>query len=155
MCLGVNQDCNRVTRPYPCDILVGLNYDFDSTRYESGQIYYQHLNSDEFILITNLVLEFEPINVFMIIYDNIFLDEYKSPTSRAAFQIFLATDSKKSYVLLKYTLCPTYISLEASSGLNYINESSFQESIILHGQQCTGSNIDQEGVWVYEVTGKY
>jgi hypothetical protein len=72
--------------------------------------------------------------------------------SRASFQVFLSTDSIKSYVLYKYKACPTDLALKASSGLTHSNSGILKEVIIDHGQQCTSSNVGQTGVWVIEVT---
>jgi hypothetical protein len=61
----------------PYDILVGLNYDLDTSRPGSGQIYYKSLTSNSFdfkSFKTYLNLfdpYFEPTNIFMITYDNV------------------------------------------------------------------------------------
>ena len=42
--------------------------------------------------------------------------------------------------------------LFASSGLNHDNGGILEEVNIVDGEQCTGSNVNQKGVWVFEVT---
>jgi hypothetical protein len=79
---------------------------------------------------------------------------YRS-TSMTSFQIYLSTDSVKSFVVFKFKSCPIDLALEASSGLNYKRiDGSLQEVIIPNGQQCSGSNVGQAGVWVNDVTSK-
>ncbi len=71
----------------------------------------------------------------MITYDNV-LPHYYVSTSVASFQIYLSTDSVKSFVTFKFKSCPKDLEYYSSSGLNYrrINE-SLQEVIIPNGQQ--------------------
>jgi hypothetical protein len=47
------------------------------------------------------------------------------------------------------------MALRVSSGLNYKRmDGSLQEVIIPNGQQCSGSNVGQVGVWVSDVTSR-
>ena len=84
------------------------------------------------------------------------LFEYASiQNSRVSFQIYLLTDSIKSYVIFKYTSCPNDLTLEASSGLNSNNNGNLTEILIPQDQECSLSNVKQKGVWVSEVTTNY
>jgi hypothetical protein len=162
VCLGNNSACERQTKPSPHDILLGLNYDSDTTIKGNGQIYYKHLdsNSDDFkstkIYVNLFDLDFEPTNIFMITYDNVLPREWNS-TSGALFQMFLATSdfNRKSFVLFKFISCPSYLPLKASTGLNHRNKwGILQDSKIFDGKQCTGSNVNQKGAWVSDVNSK-
>jgi hypothetical protein len=156
VCLGNNSKCWIPDRPSPHDILIGLNIDLDPTREGSGQIYYKKLDSNStYFKSFNLFNPgFEPQQIFMITYDNV-LSNYFLSTSVTSFQIYLSIDSVKSFVIIKFKSCPNDIKLGASSGLNYIGiDGSLQEVIIPNGQQCSGSNVGQAGVWVSDVTSK-
>ena len=122
--------CNNRIRPSPYDIIVGLNYDLDTTRNESGQIYYKSLNDSslEFSYVNLLDPSFVPKNIFMITYDNV-LPFNTWSNSSVSFQIFLLADSFKSYVIFKYTSCPTDLDLWAPSGLLNINNKAILEEI--------------------------
>ena len=156
VCLGYNYECGGTTPPSPHDILIGLNIKLDPKREGSGQIYYKRLDSNSIYFKSFNLFNpgFEPQQIFMITYDNVLpYDSFlKSVTS---FQIYLSTDFVKSFVTFKLKSCPTGLTLQSSSGLNYkrIN-GSLQEVIIANGQQCTGSNLGQAGVWVSDVTSK-
>jgi hypothetical protein len=156
VCLGDNSECYRQSRPTPFDILIGLNIDLNPTREGSGQIYYKRLDSNSIYFKSFNLFNpgFEPQQIFMITYDNVLPYSYRS-TSIRSFQIYLSTDFVKSFAAFKYKSCPKDLALEASSGLNYkrIN-GSLQEVIIPNGQQCTGSNVGQAGVWASDVTSK-
>jgi len=160
MCLGDIPVCIGDKRPSPQDILVGLNSYLDPTRIEGGNIYFQSLsvNTSYYNMVKVYVNfidnDFLPTNVFMITYENI-LPKDKGSTSTTSFQIFLSTDSNlnKSFVTFKYNSCPQGITLLASSGLNSVKKSfELEEVLIDNGLQCTGSNVEQTGVWVSEVT---
>jgi hypothetical protein len=162
VCLGDNSKCGSYKRPSGHDILIGLNIDLDPTREGSGQIYYKRLDSNSLdfesakIYLNLFNLEFEPQQIFMVTYDNVLPYSWSSElTSITSFQIYLSTDSVKSFVTFKFKSCPKDLTLQSSSGLNYkrIN-GSLQEVIIANGQQCTGSNLGQAGVWVSDVTSK-
>jgi hypothetical protein len=157
VCLGENTECGGYVRPTPYDIIVGLNYYLDPTKKESVQIFYQNLsiNSSEFIsakqILKKFDSEFQPNNIFMVTYDNV-LSFYIS-SSGISFQVFFITNFKKSLIIMNYKSCPTNLNLYGSSGLTHIdNDGKWQEYIIENNQQCTGSNIDMQGVWVSEVT---
>ena len=90
----------------------------------------------------------------MITYDNV-LPFDRSSNSRVSFQIYLLTDSIKSYVIFKYTSCPNDLTLEASSGLNSNNNGNLTEILIPQDQECSSSNVKQKGFWVSEVTTNY
>jgi hypothetical protein len=158
---GNNFLCWLQTRPSPHDILVGLNYYLNPLNEGSGRMFYKNLdsNSSDFrtakIYLNLFNPDFEPQKIFMITYDNV-LPFYSSIyNSRVSFQIYLSTDPMKSFVTFKFKSCPTDLTLEAASGLNYKRiDGSLQEVIIENGQQCTGSNVGQTGVWVSDVTSK-
>ena len=154
--------CKGSIRPSLSDILVALNYDLDTTRIGSGQIYYKNLKEDsnEFIL-AKIYLNlfdplFEPMNMLMITYDDVLSID---PTlfSKVSFQVFLASDSTKSFVVYRYKSCPSELTLKASSGFTYRKDT--EKIIIENGQQCSSSNVGQTGIWVVDVTrsttGKY
>jgi hypothetical protein len=151
VCLGDNSECYRYTRPFGHDILIGLNCGLYPTREGSGQIYYKKLNSNS-IYFKSLNPGLEPHQIFMITYDNV-LPFYS--TSVTSFQIYLLSDSVKSFVTFKFKSCPKDQYYYASSGLNYKRiDGNLQEVIIPNGQQCIGSNVGQTGVWVSDVTSK-
>jgi hypothetical protein len=160
VCLGNNSACSSKIRPSPHDILVGLNYDLNSSRKGSGKIYYKLLdsNSSDFkssqMYLNLFNSKFEPVNIFMITYDNV-LSLRTSSSSRTSFQIFLSTSDsgRNSFVLFKFFSCPADLFLYSLSGLNYKNiVGNLQEVKIVDGQQCRGSNVGQTGVWVSDVT---
>jgi hypothetical protein len=158
VCLGDNSECGGTTPPSPHDILIGLNCGLNPTIEGSGQIYYKRLDSNSLdfasakIYLNLFNPNFEPQQIFIIRYDNVL--PYFS-NSRVSFQIYLSTDSVKSFVIFKFKSCPKDLTYYASSGLSYIRiDGSLQEVIIEDGQQCIGSNIGQTGVWVYDVTSK-
>ena len=68
--MGENKACGYSNRPSPYDILVGLNYDLDTSRNGSGQTYYKNLNDSTLAsLYVNLFdSSFVPTNIFMITY---------------------------------------------------------------------------------------
>jgi hypothetical protein len=161
VCLGDNSECSIPIRPSSYDMLVGLNYDLNPTREESGQIYYKRLDSNSLdfasakIYLNLFNSDFEPQQVFMITYDNVLPRIWSYSTSVTSFQIYLSTDFVKSFVTFKFNSCPSDLTFRASSGLNYKRISgSLQEVIIYNGQQCSGSNIGQTGFWVSDVTSK-
>jgi hypothetical protein len=160
VCLGNNSECDSYKRPSSHDILIGLNIGLDPTREGSGQIYYKQLNSNSLDFTSAKVFlnlfnpEFEPEQIFMITYDNV-LPYSSASASVASFQIYLSTDFVKSFVTFKLKSCPTGLTLQSSSGLNYKSgDGKLQEVIIANGQQCSGSNVGQTGVWVSDVTSK-
>jgi hypothetical protein len=161
VCLGYNSKCLEQTRPTPFDILIGLNCDLNPTRAGSGQIYFKRLDSNSFDFRTAKIYlnlfnpEFEPQQIFMITYDNVLPVIWSASTSITSFQIYLSTDSVKSFVAFKFKSCPKDLTLQSSSGLNYKQiDGKLQEVIITNGQQCIGSNVGQTGVWVIDVTSK-
>jgi hypothetical protein len=160
VCLGNNSECDSYKRPSGHDILIGLNIDLDPRREGSGQIYYKHLDSNSLdfssvkIYLNLFNPEFEPEQIFMITYDNV-LPYSSASASVASFQIYLSTDFVKSFVTFKFKSCPKDLTYFASSGLNYKRiDGKLQEVIIANGQQCSGSNVGQTGVWVSDVTSK-
>jgi hypothetical protein len=162
VCLGDNYECGGTTPPSPHDILIGLNIDLDSTVEGSGQIYYKRLdsNSSDFtsakIYLNLFNPEFEPQQIFMITYDNVFSNDwglYSNTNSIVLFQIYLSTDAVKSFVTFKFKSCPTDQYYYSSSGLNYKRiDGNLKEWIIDNGLQCSESNVGQAGVWVNDVT---
>jgi hypothetical protein len=158
VCLGNNNyECGSTTRPSPHDILIGLNCDLDPEREGSGQIYFKRLDSNSIYFKSFNLFNpgFEPQQIFMITYDNVLPSYPFTSTSVTSFQIYLSTDYVKSFVIFKFKSCPKDLYYFASSGLNYIGiDGSLQEVIIANGQQCTGSNLGQTGVWVNDVTSR-
>jgi hypothetical protein len=158
LCLGSNELCNQLTRPSSYDTLVGLNYDLDASRDQSGQIYVKSLSfdSNEFtyakVYVNLLDPEFTPTNIIMITYDDVFTSDPSNFYSTASFQVFLLASSKKSYVLFKFKSCLTDLFLRASSGVTHDDMSTLKEVRIADGQQCTSSNVGQTGIWVSDVT---
>jgi hypothetical protein len=155
ICFGNNEFCKGSIRPSLSDILVTLNYDLDTTRIGSGQIYYKNLKEDsnEFIL-AKIYLNlfnplFEPTNILMVTYDEV-LSSDKALFSKVSFQVFLATDSRKSFVVYKYKSCPSELTLKASSGFTHKKNTDL--IVIENGQQCSSSNVGQTGIWVVDVT---
>jgi hypothetical protein len=158
VCLGLNTACGYRKRPSPNDILVGLNYDLDTTKHGSGQIYYKNLKDSTSVasLYVNLLdPSFVPKNIFMITYDNVLSYYFPGSNSRVSFQLYLLTDFVKSYVIFKYASCPTDLILWAPSGLNSNNNGNLEEILIQQGKECSLSNVKQKGVWVSEVTTNY
>jgi hypothetical protein len=157
VCFGENEKCTNNKEPLTDDILIGLYYDLDTKRNGSGQIYYKNLNDSTMAsLYVNLLdPSFVPKNIFMITYDNVLPYLESGSDSPVSFQIYILTDSIKSYVIFKYTSCPDELSMR-SSGLN-INKK--EEISIPKSQKCSLSNVKQKGVWVSQVnnysTGKY
>lgn len=165
VCLGRNEACDGfiITRPYPHDILVGLNFDLDLWgRYgrKRGQIYFKKLCPDtaaaDYTLVKGFLNDFNPRfspkNMFSITFDEVW--EYyasnRNPITPASFQIFLVSDDIMSYVIFKYTSCLKGETLLASSGLNHNNQGILESVNIIDGEQCTGSNVNERGVWVFE-----
>ena len=154
VCLGLIKECRNRLRPSHNDILVGLNYDLDTTREGSGKIYYKSINDSPYVsLYMNLLdPQFVPKNIFVIKYDNLLPHIDAGSNSRVSFQIYLLTDSIKSYVIFKFTSCPADLNQLASAGLNFENEGKWEEIPIYNGKECLLSNVGQNGVWISEVT---
>jgi len=132
----------------------GINYDLDTRT--SGGVYYQNLNSQssEFNSIKSdlnrLDASFVPTNLFRITYDNVPL--YSSSSYSVSFQVILASDSSKSYVLLKYTTClSSSFALRTTPGLYYLLNGQ-QTFIQVSDSSCSESNVNQAGKWVFDVT---
>jgi hypothetical protein len=161
VCLGNNSECKWSTRPSGHDILIGLNCDLNPKRNGSGQIYYTNLDSksSDFtsakIYLNLFNPEFEPQQMFMITYDNVLPPFWSASASITSFQIYLSTDFVKSFVAFKFKSCPKDLIYYALSGLNYKRiDGSLQEVIIPNGQQCSGTNVGQAGVWVSDLNSK-
>ena len=155
ICLGSNSQCGQATRPEG-DVIVGLNYDLDTTRLSSGQIYYSYLNTEsnyfkmarQYVNIINSV--FVPTFTVMITYDRV-LPHLESSNSLTSFQIFLSISSIQSYVIFSYTSCPNDLNILAPSGLDHkVGESVYHMASITNW--CNSSNVEQPGVWVFDVT---
>jgi hypothetical protein len=136
-----------------------LPYDLD-TRYGGGGIYYQNLNSQssDFNSIKSdfnrLNYNFVPTNLFRITYDNVpnYVGGGSLGSLRASFQIVLASDGSKSYVLLKYSSClASYSTFSPTPGLYYQDENGAAQSVTLTSP-CNLSNVNLVGTWVYDVT---
>jgi hypothetical protein len=142
-------------------MLVGLNFDLDSGRSESGQIYHQTLNpsstffqsASDTVKLMNPAIE--PTNIFMITYDAVLTyDDYAyDATYKATFQIFLLTNSSSSYVIFQYTSCLNGESLLAPSGLIYYYAGIWQQDEITN--PCSSSNVNSIGIWVFDTLGNY
>jgi hypothetical protein len=130
-----------------------LNYDLITTS-STGGIYYQNLNaqSSEFNSIKSdlnrLNAAFVPTNLFRITYDKVPL--FSTRTSTVSFQIILASDSSKSYVLFKYTSCAIG-SPNTTPGVYYLSSSGQQMSNKI-SNPCTSSNVNLLGTWVFDVS---
>jgi hypothetical protein len=102
--------------------------------YDCG-MYYQNLNSQwsDFNSIKSdlnrLNSNFVPINLFRIKYDNVinFVSGGSLASLSASFQILLARDATKSYVLLNYTSCLSGSTLIETPGLYYLSSSTGQQ----------------------------
>jgi hypothetical protein len=131
-----------------------LNYDLITS--SSGGIYYQNLNSQsaDFSSIKSdlnrLNSNFVPTNLFRIMYLNV--PAYQQSSLIATFQIVLASDASKSYVLLKYSSCLSGASLRATPGLYYVSLSSGQQMSNQISNPCTSSNVNLAGTWVFDVS---
>ncbi len=132
-----------------------LNYDLDTQT--SGGIYFQNLNSQSSVfnsIQTDLnLLEpyFVPTNLFRITFDNV--TNYGSGGYIATFQIILASDATKSYVLLRYTSCLTGLTLGKTPALYYLSASNGQQmSNQMSSNPCNGTNVNLGGTWVFDVT---
>ena len=155
VCFGTNEKCLNNKEPLTDDILIGLYYDLDTTRNGSGQIYYKNLNDSPLATLYVNLLDpsFVPKNIFMITYDNVLPHNDSGSDSRVSFQMYLLTDSIKSYVIFKYTSCPTDLTLKAPSGLLNINTFGILEEIFLtKNQECSSSSVNISGIWVINVT---
>ena len=135
-----------------------LPYDLD-TRYGGG-IYYQNLNSQspDFNSIKSdlnrLNSNFVPTNLFRSTYDNVpnYVGGGSLGSLRASFQIVLASDGTKSYVLLKYSSCLSGSTLRATPGLYYLSLSNEQQMSNQITNPCSSSNVNLGGTWVFDVS---
>jgi hypothetical protein len=132
----------------------GLNYDLDTRT--SGGVYYQNLNAQSSAFnsiksdLNRLDASFVPTNLFRITYDNVPLYGYSSYI--ASFQIILASDSSKSYVLLKYTTClSSSFALRTLPGLYYLVNGQ-QTLVPISNSSCSASNVNLAGTWVFNAT---
>ena len=155
LCLGNNTDCFRSQRPiWTGANLVGLNYDLDTTRSGSGQIYYKTLssNSSGFLQVQTIIniedAAFIPTNMFMVKYDGV-LPYDSDSNSTSSFVIYISTNSVKSFVTFVFTSCPKDLTSYGSSGLDYNNGGVLQQVVITN--QCNASNVGITGTWVLPV----
>ena len=130
-----------------------LNYDLDTRT--SGGIYYQNVNSQssDFASIKSDInrrdASFVPTNIFRVTYLNVPFYGQTSPL--ASFQIALASDASKSYVLLKYAAClSSAYSIRTRPGLWYISATGQQMSNQI-SNPCTSSNVNLPGTWVFRL----
>ena len=72
----------------------------------------------------------------------------------ASFQIVLASDATKSYVLLKYKSCLSGATLWETPGLYYLSLSNGQQMSNTISSPCSRSNVNQAGTWVFDVSTK-
>jgi hypothetical protein len=89
-----------------------------------------------------------PTNLFRITYDNVPL--FSSSSSFVSFQIILANDASKSYVLFKYTSCAAG-SPYTTPGVYYLSSGGQQMSNKI-SNPCTNSNVNLLGTWVFDVS---
>ncbi len=136
-----------------------LRYDLDTTH--GGGIYYQNLNSQSSDFnsiksdLNRLNSNFLPTNLFLINNDNV--PNWSGGllgTLRASFQIVLARDATKSYVLLKYTSCLSDATLRETPGHYYLSSSTGQQMSNTISSPCSNSNVNQAGTWVFDVSPK-
>ena len=133
--------------------IAAFNYDLITSN--SGGIYYQNLNSQssDFNSIKSdlkrLNSNFVPTNIFRITYYNV--PDYRTRSYLATFQIILASDASKSYVLLKYTSCLTGYSLTTMQAIYYRLSNGQQMSNQISINPCTSSNVNLVGTWVFDV----
>ena len=137
---------------------MGLNFQGDTSIY--GGIFYQNLNSPSNAFnrtkstINRVNSGFVPTNMFRITYLNVPKPYSNNPlTAKASFQVILASDSVKSYVVLNYTDCLAGAPLETYPGLLYLNQNGQQSSVFLENP-CSSSNINLIGNWVFDVTNE-
>jgi hypothetical protein len=147
-------------------------YDIDSDKRHGGGIYYQILNSQSSDFnsiksdLNRLNSNFVPTNLFRIKYDNVsnmvvsnyddcitIMNCYLKGGLVASFQIVLASDALKSYVLLKYTSCLSDAILDETPGLYYLSPTGQQMSNTI-SSPCSSSNVNQAGTWVFDVSTK-
>ena len=132
------------------NVILALFYDLD-TRF-SGGIYYQNLNSQSNDFnsirsdINRLNSSFVPKNLFRITYDNV--PGWSTSSLVASFQIILASDSSKSYVVLKYKSCLSKTSPIFTPGL-YCLLSNGQQISRQFTNPCWSSNVNLIGTWVF------
>jgi hypothetical protein len=130
--------------------------DYDLTTLSSGGgIYYQNLNSQSLDFnsivsyLNRLNSNFKPTNLFRITYFNV-------PSNLGDYivsaQIVLASDSTKSYVLLKYESCIPDAVLRKAPGLYYLSSLNGQRVSNEISNACTSSNVNLDGTWVFDVT---
>jgi hypothetical protein len=130
--------------------------DYDLTTLSSGGgIYYQNLNSQSLDSdsiasdLHRLNSNFQPTNLFRITYYNV---PSKFGDYVVTAQIVLASDSTKSYVLLKYASCIPDAVLRKASGLYHFSSLNGQHVSNEISNACTSSNVNLDGTWVFDVT---
>ena len=132
--------------------IVGLNFLSDTRTL--GGIFYQNLNSPSNAFnrtkstINRVNSSFVPTNMFRLTYLNV-PDVYSS--NKASFQIILASDSTKSYIVLNYTECLAGAPLAIFPGLLYLDQNGLQASAFLE-DPCGFSNVNLNGNWVFDVS---
>jgi hypothetical protein len=138
---------------------VGLNFEADTVSY--GGIFYQNLYSPSNAFnrtqstIKRVNSGFVPTNMFRITYFNVPKTYSNNPvTVKASFQVILASDSTKSYIVLNYTDCLADAPLETYPGLLYLSQSGQQSSAFLENP-CGSSNVNLIGNWVFDVSNTY
>ena len=98
--------------------------------------------------------KFIPSRVFLVTYDRILNFYSNNDNDPATFQISISSNSQwdKSYIVYKFTKCPTSFELKSRSGLNHLNQTGswFEEPTF--DNPCTSSNVGHTGVWVFDVT---
>jgi len=132
----------------------GINYDLDTRT--SGGVFYQNLNAQSSAFnsiksdLNRLDASFVPTNLFRITYDNVPL--YSSSSTSVSFQVILASDSSKSYVLFKYATClASSFTLGTTPGLYYLLNGQ-QTLVPISSSSCSNSNVNLAGTWVLNVT---
>ena len=138
------------------NVIYALPFDLDTRN--AGGIYYQNLNSQssDFNAIKSdlnrLNAQFVPTLLFRITYSNV--PNYGSALYLASFQITLATNSIKSFVLVKFTSCLNGASTSFTStpGIYYQDANLNSLLTTMTTNPCTSSNVNLAGTWVFDVT---
>jgi hypothetical protein len=139
--------------------IVGLNFQAETS--VQGGIYFQNLYSPSLAFnrtqstINRVNSGFVPTNMFRITYFNVPVAYNSNPvTVKASFQVILASDSTKSYIVLNYTDCLASAPLETYPGLLYLSQNGQQLSAFLDNP-CGSSNVNLYGNWVFDVSNTF
>ena len=121
---------------------------------DGGKIYCSFIMDDFKIFYTSkayinmLNATFVPTKVIMITYDRV-MNSFDS-SNLTTFQIFISSNSAKSFVAFKYITCQA--SIISRSGLNHHNQMGTWTEEPTFDNPCESSNVGHTGVWVFDVT---